>query len=643
MRVPLQARVLVVATVGLGLAVVVVAAIERAPSPLSRLALLAAAVVLTELIQVAGDEASFDPREAHNFSFSSGVHIAAILMIGPWTGALVAAFGVIVVDGMRGAPPRRLAYNASVLALAAATGGGAYVLAGGSPGSISLPGDFLALLALALTYYAVNAVLVSLVIALASERAVWALIRDGFVQSASSAAGEVGFGLAFAYFALEQPWAVVALAPLVLGIYRSHERVVALRRETAHALETFANVVDERDSYTYRHSARVADYVQALARGLRLPEADVVRLRWAGRLHDLGKVSVDAAVLRKPGKLDEDEWAAMRRHPRLSARLLRRFRFAADEASAVEYHHERYDGGGYYAIDSQEIPLAAHFLVVADSFDAMTSDRPYRRGLPRDVALAEIESKAGTQFHPVVAKAFVALQRGLDPLAALSEDERLELRHLWRRRPVSHALALRWEVISAGSVAAGLGLLASGEPLLSIPIWIIAAVCIAFPRVEDLRARRLAARLRSALADETTGESAFGQVVAETSLACRLRWAGLVGWRQSEGKGQIEVEWSAGAQAPFAATLESWLMREADAVPGGVLIASGAELGKEDAHVALPLLEGDQIAAYLVLAIAGRVPDRIAKALVYAGGELNARLLTAKLADSPRHLRAVAL
>ena len=642
MRVPLQARVLVAATVALGSVVVVVAAIERAPSPLPTLALLAAAVVLTELIQISGDEAFFDPREAHSFSFSSGVHIATILMIGPWTGALLAAFGVVVVDGIRGSSPRRVGYNASVLALAAAAGGGAYLLLGGTPGSISLPGDFLSLLALAATYYAVNAVLVSLVIALASQRDVLALVRDGLLQAGSSAAGEIGLGLAFAYFALEQPWALVALAPLVLGIYRSHERLVASRRETAHALETFANVVDERDSYTYRHSARVAQYVEALARGLRLPEADVARLRWAGRLHDLGKVSVDAAVLTKPGKLDEEEWAAMRRHPRLSARLLRRFRFAADEASAVEYHHERYDGGGYYAIGAEEIPLAAHFLVVADSFDAMTSDRSYREGLPADVALAEIESKAGTQFHPAVARAFVAMQRGLDPLAELTDDEGLELGHLWRRRAPARALAVRWDVLSAGSVAGGFGLLATNRPLLSIPVWIVTALCIAFPRVEALRARRLVARLRAALGSQTTQEGAFRQVIAATSLTCRLRWAGLVGWRQSEGKGQVEIEWSAGSQAPLPASLESWLMREADATHG-VLTASGAELGRKDAHLAVPLGEGDDVTAYLVLAIAGRIPGRIEKALSSLSAELSDRLLEAEEPEVPRRLLAVAL
>ena len=105
----------------------------------------------------------------------------------------------------------------------------------------------------------------------------------------------------------------------------------------------------------------------------------------------------------------------MRRHPRLSARLLQRFEFVAPQARAVELHHERMDGRGYYGVGGDDLPLASHFLIVADSFDAMTTDRPYRPGLSHEAALMEIERNAGTQFHPAVAKAFVAVQRGFDP------------------------------------------------------------------------------------------------------------------------------------------------------------------------------------------------------------------------------------
>ena len=244
----------------------------------------------------------------------------------------------------------------------------------------------------------------------------------------AAAAAEAGLGAILALFALDHPWNVIAVVPVALAVNQAHARVRRSRQETLHALETFANIVDERDPSTYRHSIRVAGYVDSLARALGLPYSDIDRLRWAARLHDLGKVAVDAAVLSKPGKLRPNEWSTVWRAPRLSARLLRRFEVSAAEARAVEYHRERYDGRGYYGIPAADQPLAAHFLVVADSFDAMTSDRPYRAGLSTEEALAEIERNIGTQFHPTVAKAFVALQRGQDPFSALTAEEREEIR-----------------------------------------------------------------------------------------------------------------------------------------------------------------------------------------------------------------------
>jgi putative nucleotidyltransferase with HDIG domain len=640
MRVRSQARALVFGTITVGSAALTLSAVKGASAPFTTLALLGAAVLLTELIQVAGDEASFDPLEAHAFSFSSGVHIASVIILGPWAAALVAAFGVLVIDGSRGANYQRVAYNASMLALATLAGGTAFSLLGGDPGGLDLPSGFAPILALAVVYYAVNALLVSLVIALDSGTSPWPLTRDGLRQAFSSAAGEVGFGTALAYFALAQPWATAALVPLVLAVYRSHERLATLRRETTRALEAFANVVDERDEYTYRHSARVAEYVHELAHGLGLPASQVARVRWAGRLHDLGKVAVDAAVLRKPGKLDDEEWQAMRRHPRLSARLLRRFRFAANEARAVEYHHERFDGGGYYGVDAADIPLEAHFLIVADSFDAMTSDRPYRAALPAHVALAEIEKNAGSQFHPSVAKAFVALRRGQDVHHALTESELADVRRLARdRRAFSFRLGVRLELLAAGSAVAALTAAAVGRTLWACASFALAVAAISLHRWEDHRARGLAARLRATADRGASREETFRELVSELSLSCRLRWAAVLSWRAPEGTGEIELEWNAGAHGPNETALTSWLVRDAEAA-SNVLVAAGTELGREDAHVAVPLAHEGAPVGYLVFAIAGRIPGHVEKALQRSTEFLSADLL--HRTEPRRPLKAVA-
>ena len=641
MRARPKARAWLLATIAAGGGVLLAAVLlRRTDASLATLALLGAAVVLTELFQVPKDDNSLDPGDAHPVSFSSSIHLAAVLIIGPWTGALVAAFGVLVVDPLRGSRWQVVAYNASVFALAAAAGGLAFQLAGGAPGALELPADFPALAVLGLAYYALNNGFMSAIVALAEERSFWPLARDASKDGLSTAAGEFGLAVAIAFFAVHEPLAIVALAPLMVAAYRSHERLAALRRETARALETFANVIDERDPSTYQHSARVAEHVNRLAEALQLPASVTTRLRWAGRLHDLGKVAVDAAVLRKPGRLDEQEWATMWRHPRLSARLLRRFRFAADQARAVEYHHERFDGSGYYDIAPGEIPLTAHFLIVADSYDAMTSDRSYRRGLAPEVALAEIEAGAGTQFHPLVAKAFVALQRGQDPLEALSPPELRELRRSARAgaRRLGRRLTLRPEGVVGGAVIGALGAFGLGAPLLAPPILALGLAALAADQLERFRARRLAALVRAALAPSRSPRSAFAAICGGLTGACPLGWAGLVAWHEHECRGSLETSFGS-TGGPGETALTSWLLREAEATDR-VIVAERGELGGGLIHLGVPLRGEQGLHGYLVLAVAG-ADRRLERALGACAEELALRLSPSAPADRPR-LEAIA-
>jgi HD-GYP domain-containing protein (c-di-GMP phosphodiesterase class II) len=617
MRGHVHARTLIAATLAVGAATVSIAALHVHSVSIAALALFGAAVLLMELIEVLPDETSLDPRETTSFTFSASVHIAAVVVLGPWLAALVAAFGVVAADGLRGRALSRVAFNASAAAVAVASGGLVYLLLGGHPGRIDLPGDFGALAALAVVVYCVGALLVSAVIVLHRGLAFAATAREAIGGGLAAAVGEAGLGIGLAIFALTDPWAVLALVPLVFAVYHSHERLVRLRRETANALETFANVVDERDSYTYRHSARVAEYVEAIAEGLRLPARTVAELRWAGRLHDLGKISVDASVLRKPDRLAEDEWEAMRLHPRLSARLLRRFRMAADQATAVEYHHERFDGRGYYGIDPSQIPLAAHFLIVADSYDAMTSDRPYRAGMAPEVALAEIERNAGTQFHPALAKAFVALQRGLDPIGALTVEEYGDLRRLAerdRRRSLPMELPVRPQVVVTGGVVAALVAVAAGVPLLGIPALAVAVAGFGAERFEQVRAQRLAGRLRDELGAHAPGDRAFATIVTTLESQCDLRWLALYSWSETECRGTVELEWSGEFEAPSDAALGSWLLRETET--SGALASSGADLGRPEAHLAVPLRPEGTLAGYLIVAARGGIPYRVEQSLL---------------------------
>ncbi|HEV2028699.1 MAG TPA: GAF domain-containing protein [Candidatus Dormibacteraeota bacterium] len=175
------------------------------------------------------------------------------------------------------------------------------------------------------------------------------------------------------------------------------------------SLEALANAVDARDPYTRGHSERVTEYAKMIARQMRYAPKDAgawLRLERGGRLHDIGKIGVPDAVLQKPGKLTDEEFAQMKEHPLVGFNILSGLKMLTDELVIVRSHHERYDGKGYPdRKKADELPMYAWIVSAADAIDAMTSDRPYRRGMSMEIALEQVRKGAGTHFHPDVAEA----------------------------------------------------------------------------------------------------------------------------------------------------------------------------------------------------------------------------------------------
>jgi HD-GYP domain-containing protein (c-di-GMP phosphodiesterase class II) len=564
------------------------------------LALFLAAAILVGLFEDSDRERARGPIHPDRFRLASAVQIAALIMLGPWSGALVAGVGTVAAGLFHGTALRRVVFDSLAYAGAACVAGLAFEVAGGDVGSLRLLDDLIALVALAIAYLTVRAVLLDVVLA-----------RETFEPRLVSSAGEAGLGAALALLAIGQPWNVVVLVPLAIAVHQGQLRLRTLQRETLRALETFANIVDERDPSTYRHSLRVAGYVDGLARALRLPFSDIDRLRWAGRLHDLGKVAVDASLLRKAGRLDGAEWAAMRRHPRLSARLLQRFEFVAPQARAVELHHERVDGTGYYGVGGDELPLASHFLIAADSFDAMTTDRPYRRGLSHEAALMEIERNAGTQFHPAVAKAFVAVQRRIDPTTVLTTEELAEIRSAstpYRIHVVGPGeLKERPELLALGGVVLALAGLGFGQTWLTAAGGAIAVAGMALRAIVQVRAGRAAAALHRSLSGNDERTDVFRRVTEAMSGAWHHSWAALVSWDEDGLGGSVDAV--AGTDGPTPAALMSWLVREAESGREAI-VAPGAELGVDGVAVALPLRRDNSALVGFLTVVAAKLPPR---------------------------------
>ncbi len=189
---------------------------------------------------------------------------------------------------------------------------------------------------------------------------------------------------------------------------RQRERV--LRRSYNATVRALADAVEARDAYTARHAERVASYGLEIARRCGLSADDEPELEFGFLLHDIGKVAISDAILHKPGQLTSRERIVMRQHPVIGDEIVRGVEFLAGARQVVRSHHERWDGGGYPDnLAGDQIPLPARVFAVADTLDALTSDRPYRAAASFDSARAVIAAGAGTQFDPDVARTFAAI------------------------------------------------------------------------------------------------------------------------------------------------------------------------------------------------------------------------------------------
>jgi HD-GYP domain-containing protein (c-di-GMP phosphodiesterase class II) len=197
---------------------------------------------------------------------------------------------------------------------------------------------------------------------------------------------------------------------------RDLEQALASLQTTYIATMTsLARVIEAKDECTRGHLDRTTAYGLALAQRIDPELAARPELAHGFFLHDIGKVGIPEQILRKAGSLDAGEWDVMRRHPTIGADIVTPIPFLDGSVEIIRHHHERMDGRGYpQGLRGDEIPLSARIFTVADSFDAMTSDRPYRGALPKEHALEEIRAGAGTQFDPEVVDEFLILMEGDD-------------------------------------------------------------------------------------------------------------------------------------------------------------------------------------------------------------------------------------
>ncbi len=215
--------------------------------------------------------------------------------------------------------------------------------------------------------------------------------------------------ISFLYNLYGPPTIILTSLPLIIAQYAYILRVKE-RRALINSILQIVKIIDAKDPYTAGHSVRVAEYAEKIGRKLGLNEYDVDLLKNLANLHDIGKVQIDLSVLNKKGRFNDSDWAEMKKHPRVGYEIVREIIFLKKYASAVLYHHERVDGSGYpEKIKGDGIPLFARIISVADSYDAMTSDRPYRKALTVDEAIKELKRCAGNTFDEKITAAMIEI------------------------------------------------------------------------------------------------------------------------------------------------------------------------------------------------------------------------------------------
>jgi putative nucleotidyltransferase with HDIG domain len=335
--------------------------------------------------------------------------IAAMALGGPVAAGWVALIGTTELREARGDIPwYGTAVNHAGMVLPAILGGLVTELFRGV-GDTILAG-FLATMAGATVVFLSNVTLVAVVVALRSNQAVRVVVigdAKGFATSQLALAPLAW--LMSQVFALSGWWATLLFALPLYTTRVAHHRFVEMREMFTQTIGALAGAVDKRDPYTSKHSHRVKQIAVDIGREIRVSESELEALEWGGLLHDVGKIGVPDSVLLKQERLTREERMVMNAHPVLGAEIIAPVTKLAPELPIIRHHHEWYNGSGYPdRLIGDEIPKLARILHVADAFEAMTAQRPYRMTpLTPEQALAELRKFAGIQFDPTVVDAFV--------------------------------------------------------------------------------------------------------------------------------------------------------------------------------------------------------------------------------------------
>ena len=389
------------------------------------LSLFAVFVVLAVLAEI---YATWVPAYQWEISSSIAISLAALFILGPHL-AIISVFLSSLISELflrlnsdRSGETKRLiqtAFNVSQLVIAVTLAGLFLSIFGRQSLQLTDVTD----LALAIVVFAIylvsNLAFVTGIVSLTEEKPFFHLfgssLRQFFMQYLVLCVSAL---LLTALYSISVWHVFLALFPLTL-VHISFRGYVMLQTEARNTFERISHLLDARDHYTAVHSMEVAELAVKVGLEMGLGQREIERIDIAARVHDIGKVAIPDAILLKPGKLTEDEWAKMREHPVISAELIAGIEIYSPVAKAVRHEHERWNGTGYPdGLKGEDIPLLARVIAAADIYNALTTDRPYRKAFSKDETLRMINEMTGIELDPAVASALLRVIESLPEEAA---------------------------------------------------------------------------------------------------------------------------------------------------------------------------------------------------------------------------------
>lgn len=356
------------------------------------------------------------PNNTVGVSVGYAVNLASIIVGGPLLGTTSAALGVLLrapkISG-RGyihalnLPTYKTVFNISQSIIVTSLMGIVYIATGGEIGVFSI----LSIVIMLLLGIVLNTTIISGFLTSSSGQSfnsVWVNNVKGMFTSAI-AVGTMGIIIAIAFIGYGYGAVLLFFGPLLLARY-SFKLYIEMRNLYISTIQALNKTVEAKDPYTSGHANRVEKFAVELATAYQLPFESIENIKTASILHDIGKIGINDAILNKTTRLTNEEYSEIMRHPSIGAEIISKVDFLKDITTIVKHHHERYDGHGYPdGLVGDQIPIEACVLTIADSYDAMTSDRPYRKALTPEEAFEELKKNSGTQFHPGLVDAFIKM------------------------------------------------------------------------------------------------------------------------------------------------------------------------------------------------------------------------------------------